>query len=285
MTREAARQWSLPWSDYQLLDAGDGRKLERFGQRVLIRPDINATEAARWPQQRWRELAQWQFVEESKNKGCWQPLCAGAARSDWQIHVLGVQATLSLTPFKHIGIFPEQISNWHSLTELAPGSRLLNLFAYTGLASLIARATGAEVVHVDSVKQLISWARGNMEASKLSDIRWVHEDALKFAEREARRGRRYDAIVMDPPAFGLGANGEKWILEQKLPQLLATASELLAERGRLILNTYSPKITTTTLRDLARATFAEKQFHVRELWVQAESGTALYYGNVLHVVR
>lgn len=285
----AAKQWSEHWDDYQLLDAGDGQKLERVGGVVLIRPEVNAQEAARWPQSRWQALAHWRFVEHSKSKGEWQALNP-ASEQPWQASIYGVNAQLSRTPFKHIGLFPEQQSNWQALREHLSGfapetARTLNLFAYTGVASLVARACASRVVHVDAVKQLIGWAKDNMAASGLSDVQWVLDDALKFAEREVKREKQYQAIIMDPPAFGLGAKGEKWILEQKLPLLLQAATQLLAQDGLLIVNTYSPKVNLQALAALAAEYFPADQRSVRELWLKAESGAELYYGNVLQVRR
>lgn len=285
----AAKQWSNNWDDYQLLDAGAGQKLERVGGQVLWRPEINALEPAKWSSARWQEMADWRFIEHSKSKGEWQAINARET-DNWQASIYGVNAQLARTPFKHIGLFPEQQSNWQALQEhlsaYAPDTaKTLNLFAYTGVASLVARAAGSRVVHVDAVKQLIGWAKDNMAASQLSDVQWVLDDALKFASREVKREKTYDAIIMDPPAFGLGAKGEKWILEQKLPLLLQVASELLAKDGLLIVNTYSPKVTVQKLAELAQEFFPCDKREVRELWLKAESGAALYYGNVLHIRR
>lgn len=285
----AAKQWSANWDDYQLLDAGGGQKLERIGGQVLWRPDVNAYFPAKWSAARWQELADWRFIEHSKSKGEWQAI-NGRETDNWQACIYGVAAQLNRTPFKHIGLFPEQQSNWQALREhlsaYAPDTaRTLNLFAYTGVASLVARAAGSRVVHVDAVKQLIGWAKDNMAASQLSDVQWVLDDALKFAAREVKREKKYDAIIMDPPAFGLGAKGEKWILEQKLPLLLQAGSDLLAKSGLLIVNTYSPKISVEQLSELAAEYFPADKRLVRELWIKAESGVELYYGNVLQVRR
>ena len=150
---------------------------------------------------------------------------------------------------------------------------------------MVARNTGAAVTHVDSVKQLIHWAKENMELNQLSDIRWMHEDALTFAQKEVKRGKKYDVILMDPPAFGFGAKGEKWILEQKLPALLETAYQLLSDNGTLILNTYSPKIT---LQDVVRETtkfFDKRNIEANELWGKTKLGKELFYGNLVRVKK
>jgi 23S rRNA (cytosine1962-C5)-methyltransferase len=189
-----------------------------------------------------------------------------------------------LTKFKHVGLFPEQAINWQFIQEkLNDEGKLLNLFAYTGAASIAARSTGAETLHVDSVKQLISWAKTNMIASDLDNIKWVHEDALKFASREVKRGNKFDGIVMDPPAWGIGAKKEKWKLEDKLDELMRTAKKLLTQKGFLILNTYSPKIQIERIEELAQLYFPDRNFEVKELWMKTTSGKELYFGNLLRV--
>ena len=156
---------------------------------------------------------------------------------------MSLKFRMGLTSFKHVGLFPEQAENWEfifrEVRRLGAGARVLNLFAYTGGASLAARAAGADVTHVDSVKPVVSWARENMEASGMDGIRWIVEDALKFVRREARRGRRYDGIVLDPPAYGRGAAGEKWVLEEHINEMLSLCGELLSARGSFfVLNIY-----------------------------------------------
>jgi 23S rRNA (cytosine1962-C5)-methyltransferase len=279
------RIFTQGWDDYQLLDAGNGQKLERWGQVLTIRPEVNAYFKPDQTLQQWRERADWAFVETSNQAGAWQALKDGAP-SQWQISYGNLKFQLELTRFKHLGLFPEQRTNWDFIAEHLPADgRFLNVFAYTGAASCVARQTGAETLHVDSVKQLISWANGNMQLSGLSDIKWVREDALKFVERELKRGKMYDGIIMDPPAWGLGAKGEKWKLEHKLEALLAGAQALLAPNGFLILNTYSPSISLADMRGLANRYFKAKDVVVAELWMQTSTGKDLYYGNLLRAVK
>jgi 23S rRNA (cytosine1962-C5)-methyltransferase len=267
-----------------LLDAGGGKKLERFGDVITIRPELQAYFKSEWPFEEWYNLAHWEFVEQSNTKGSWKKL--KDASDKWQIHFQDLSFCLELTKFKHIGIFPEQVSNWeYILGNLKPNQKFLNLFAYTGAASLVAKSTEASVFHVDSVKQLITWANENQEASNLSGIKWVLEDALKFAQREVKRANFYDGIIMDPPAFGLGAKGEKWILEEKLPHLLEAASQLLNNNGFLIVNTYSPKLSAKDLRNTAGRYFDLNKLSVNELWMKTKTGKDLFYGNVLKVVK
>jgi len=142
---------------------------------------------------------------------------------------------------------------------------------------------GAETLHVDSLKQLITWAKTNMEASRLMNIKWVLEDALKFAQREVKRGNHYDGIIMDPPAWGIGANGEQWKLEDKMDELLGAAAELMTEKGFLIVNTYSLQLDHKMLLALAQLYFSERKFEVRELWMKTTTGKELFFGNLLRV--
>lgn len=175
---------------------------------------------------------------------------------------MSLKFRMGLTSFKHVGLFPEQAENWEfifrEVRRLGAGARVLNLFAYTGGASLAARAAGADVTHVDSVKPVVSWARENMEASGMDGIRWIVEDALKFVRREARRGRRYDGIVLDPPAYGRGAAGEKWVLEEHINEMLSLCGELLAARGSfLVLNLYSMGLSALLARTAVRQLVGE----------------------------
>ncbi|MEZ5453617.1 MAG: class I SAM-dependent methyltransferase [Thiothrix sp.] len=271
------------WDDYELIDAGNGHKLERWGTIITIRPEVQAYFKPGMSASEWQALAHWRFTETGNQSGQWQALKPEAPEK-WQIRYRTLRFQLELTRFKHLGLFPEQRSNWDFIAEHLPaGGRFLNLFAYTGAASCMACSTGAETLHVDSVKQLITWAHTNMEASGLTDIKWVREDALKFAERELKRGRQYDGIIMDPPAWGLGAKGEKWKLENKLEALLASAQGLLAKNGFLILNTYSLAVGQQDITRLAHCHFRPPDCEIAELWMQTTTGKALYYGNLLRV--
>ncbi len=282
---EQNRQYSSFWEDYELLDAGGGKKLERFGEIITIRPELQAYFKSELPFEEWNKLAHWEFVEKSNTKGNWKNLQKDTPK-EWKIGFGDLQFKLELTNFKHVGIFPEQESNWRYIQDhLKAGQKFLNLFAYTGAASIVAKKQEAEVLHVDSVKQLINWANENMAASNLNGIKWVLEDALKFAQREVKRGNKYDGIIMDPPAFGLGAKGEKWILEEKLPALLEAASALLNPKGFLILNTYSPKLSAKELERVAGRFLDRKQLQVSELWMKTKTGKDLFYGNVLRMIK
>ena len=277
--------FSEPWSDYELIDAGGGKKLERFGKFLLIRPEVQAYFKSATPFYEWRKMAHWEFVEAKGGSGKWKVLNDKAVKQ-WQIQYQKLCFQLELTKFKHIGIFPEQRSNWDWISErLKSENRFLNLFAYTGAASCVSRYIGAETVHVDSVKQVLSWAKHNMDLSKLLNIKWVHEDALKFAERERKRGNKYNMLVMDPPAWGIGAKGEKWRLEDSIDQLIFTASELLEENGHLLMNTYSPKVDNTLIKQIVEVYFPRSTHSLHALYIRSSAGNELYFGNVLRLSK
>lgn len=277
------RIYTQAWDDYELIDAGGGKKLERWGKIITIRPEVQAYFKSEKPFTEWRQIAHWEFIPKGSQSGNWKALKKDVPKS-WTIKYKRLKFQLELTKFKHLGLFPEQRLNWDYLLEnLKDEDRFLNLFAYTGAASCAARYTGAETIHVDSVKQLISWARINMEESKLLNIKWVLEDALKFAQREQKRGNKYKGILMDPPAWGLGSKGEKWKLEEKIDELLALAATLLEKDGFLILNTYSPTLDIEMIHSLAEMYFGNKTFEVKELWMKTTTGKDLYFGNLLRV--
>lgn len=273
--------------NYELIDAGGGRKLERWGKVVTIRPEHQAYFPGGLPPKAWQQLAHWEFVPQSAGSlnGQWKVLKNGSPR-EWEFHQDDLRIQLELTSNKHIGIFPEQHYNWQFIRAfLSPEKRFLNLFAYTGVASLVGKATGAEVMHVDAVRTMLDWARRNMENSQLHDIKWVLEDARKFVNRERKRGNKYDLVQMDPPAWGLGAKGEKWRIEDLLATLIHEALELLNPQGVLIVNTYSPKITLEDLETMLEALPKGFSFEANELWMESTSGKKLFYGLVARVQR
>ena len=235
-----------------MVDCGGFEKLERFGRYVTVRPEPQAIWHKSLPEEEWERMASAVFRRDanSEERGRWL-LGAGMAeqwRIDYRYRGMSLRMRLGLTSFKHVGVFPEQGENWNFIYDsvaelkarLGREPRVLNLFAYTGGASLAARSAGAEVTHVDSVRQVVTWARENMEASGLDGIRWVVEDAMKFVRREVRRGRSYDGIILDPPAYGRGPEGEKWVLGQDIGPMLECCTRLLsATDGFLVLNLYS----------------------------------------------
>ncbi len=270
------------WDDYELIDAGGGKKLERWGEIITIRPELQAYFRSGTTFDEWRKSAHWEFIPGKGQNGKWKNL--KKAPSSWQIKYKALVFNLQLTSYKHVGLFPEQRSNWDFIAENCNGeSRALNLFAYTGAMSCITRNKGAETFHVDSVKQVLSWAAANMEASRLLNIKWVHDDVLKFVKRLEKREEHFDIITMDPPAWGVGAKNEKWKLEDQLDLLVGTAAKLLTPNGRLVLNTYSPKVDILLLCQMADLYFPGRNAEVRELWMKTRSNKELYFGNVLRV--
>ena len=249
--------------DYELIDSGDFEKLERFGAYVLRRPEPQAIWHKSLAESEWRRIADASFLrdERTDERGEWR--LSPKMPSRWSIRYdyrdMHLSMRLGLTSFKHVGIFPEQAANWNFIYDRCiakRGAKVLNLFAYTGGASLAARAAGAEVTHVDSVKQVVTWARENMEASGMDGIRWIVEDAMKFVQREVRRGNRYDGIILDPPAYGRGANGEKWVLEENIAQMLECCAELLVPKDSfLVFNLYSMGLSSTLARTIVHQMF------------------------------
>lgn len=255
-----------PWPEYELIDSGNFEKLERFGPYVLARPEPQAIWDPSLPTDEWDRLttARFRRDRQSPERGEWS--FNAPMKDPWYVPfgLAGLDLTfkLSLTSFKHVGLFPEQVSNWAFIAEkikrlpMQQAPNVLNLFAYTGAASLAARQAGADVTHVDAVKPIITWARENMESSGLDNIRWVVEDALKYVKREVRRGNRYQGIILDPPAYGRGPEGEKWVLEEHLNELLKRCADLLDnEQFFFIINLYSLGFSALILDNLMRQTF------------------------------
>lgn len=260
----------LSWKDYELIDSGGFEKLERFGPYIMIRPEPKALWDKSLPREKWLAMAHTEFKPGAgfgkagkEDSGSWTAI--RSMNDQWVIGypAVGFKLRLGLTSFKHVGVFPEQATNWdfifRNTSALAEGGKkpkVLNLFAYTGAASLAACKGGAQVTHLDSVKQVVTWARSNMELSALDGIRWIVEDALKFAQREARRGNLYQGIILDPPAYGHGPDGERWKLDECLNSILKLCARIL-EPGNsfLVLNLYSNGYSAVLAETLVRSTF------------------------------
>jgi 23S rRNA (cytosine1962-C5)-methyltransferase len=274
--------------NYELIDAGGGRKLERWGTVTTIRPEHQAYFAAVLSKKEWHDSADWEFIPKSEGslQGAWKKL-KPQAPEEWLFPSAGLVFNLRITNNKHLGLFPEQQINWEFLSaNLNASKRFLNAFAYTGAASLFGRKTGAEVIHCDSVKPMLDWGKQNQLESGLDGIKWVHEDALKFIRREVKRGNKYDILQLDPPAWGLGAKGEKWKLEELLGTLISEAVQLLNKHGILILNTYSPKVDSKFIRKItSELEISNKQVETSELWFKTSSGKELYYGIVTRIYK
>jgi 23S rRNA (cytosine1962-C5)-methyltransferase len=229
------------WRDYELLDSGDGLKLERFGQYTFSRPESQAMWKRSLPQKEWEAVHAFFQPTNEESGGHWIPKKKFSER--WQMSYGALKFWTMTTPGRHLGVFPEVAAHWDWMADLVRGAgrpvSVLNLFGYTGLASLAAAAAGAKVTHVDASKKSVGWARENQELSGLAEkpIRWIVDDALKFVEREARRGAKYDGIILDPPKFGRGPKGEIWEVYKSLPDLFSACREVLSERPLFIVTT------------------------------------------------
>jgi 23S rRNA (cytosine1962-C5)-methyltransferase len=282
------------WSDYALLDCGGFEKLERFGPYITIRPEPQAIWDKQLSEKEWLESAHVKFVGLSSSSGRWDKL--KSMPDNWAINYplengKDISFNLALTKFKHVGIFPEQRVNWdfiyqktNELQKKYEVLPVLNLFAYTGGSSLAARAAGADVYHVDAIKQVVSWANRKMISSHLTDIRWVVEDAVKFVKREVRRGRKYRGIILDPPAYGHGPDGENWKLETMINALLEDVFQLLEPSDSyLVLNTYSLGLSALVAQNMIDQKAAKFGIHSSpasygEICIQSEAGPVLPLG-------
>jgi len=261
---------SLPWSDYELLDSGDNMKLERFGNVIVARPETQALWKKQEPEL-WNS-AQAVFAFRDK-KGAWD--VRKPMPEPWELSWNNARFTAQLTGFKHTGVFPEQAPNWEWLSARcqdigSPTSdvglpmsympNVLNLFGYTGIASVVAAQAGAFVTHVDASKQSLDWAHDNARRSGVGEdkVRWILDDALAFVKREARRGAQYDGIILDPPAFGRGAKGEVWKIEEALPELLGTLKEIFSDKpgSFFLMSGYAAGYSPRSLAQAVESTFA-----------------------------
>lgn len=279
------------WTDYELIDSGNYEKLERFGKYILARPEPQAVWQKSLPEKKWEDMADAIFRREKgkssqdgNERGEW--IQKKGMPDQWFINYdykdMHLKFRLGLTSFKHVGIFPEQAENWNFIYDTIKSfdisePKVLNLFAYTGGASIAAKSAGADVTHVDSVKQVITWSRENMEASNLHNIRWIVEDALKFCRREVKRGKKYNGIILDPPAYGRGPDGERWILEENIAELMSICHELLEnENSFLILNLYSMGFSPVIAENLIKNYFPDvKSYQYGELLIPEKSGKRL----------
>lgn len=276
------------WKEYELIDVGEFEKLERFGKYITIRPEPQAVWDKKLSNKAWEEKAHVKFIAQSSSSGIWKKLKNMPDQWNIKYQITNPQSSslnfrLGLTAFKHVGIFPEQAENWDYIYDAVKQMdivepKVLNLFAYTGGASLAAKAAGADVTHLDSIKQVVTWAKENMELSGLNNIRWVVEDALKFVKREVKRGNKYNGIILDPPAFGHGPTGEKWKLEDNINEMVKNAFQLLDDKKYfLILNAYSLGFSSIILENLLTEKTKER-LQIGELYLQATTGNKLPLG-------
>jgi 23S rRNA (cytosine1962-C5)-methyltransferase len=261
-----------PWADYGLIDSGHGRKLERYGRFRFIRPEPQAMWAP--SNAEWRADAEFVPGSDEKGGGRWR-FDSPVPREGWPLRWEEVVFTSSCTPFRHLGFFPDMAPVWTWMRGLQPKSAL-NLFGYTGVGTLALSATGAEMVHVDASKKSVEAARANAELSGMVDrpVRWIVDDAAKFVAREVRRERRYDGIILDPPKFGRGPEGEVWRLEEDLAPLVADCRKLLDRDSRfLFLTVYAVRMSALAIGELVAQAFADLPGRVEmgELAVREEA--------------
>ena len=285
------------WKEYELIDSGNFEKLERFGEYVLIRPEPQAIWEPMHAMDDWKKQADAHFHREQKEnyrfgedaKGGWKK--KGSMPDHWQISYnhegLVLALRLALTGFGHVGMFPEQANNWDFIFKTVCSwkgseSKVLNLFAYTGAASVVAQMAGAKVTHVDSSRPGLNWANQNMQLNQQRDIRWVYEDALKFVKREVKRGNSYNGIIMDPPPYGRGPDGEKWMLQDKLNELVQLSSQLLTPKNRFfILSMYAVGLSAQVGLNVVMNHFKTAKPEFGEFHLYSKSGYHLPMGTFL----
>ena len=268
------------WADYALLDSGGGRKLERYGPYTVVRPEPQCLWTPRLPAARW-EAADAVFDPTDEDEaGNWR-FRSRPPQETWPLSWGQVRFHGRFTAFRHLAFFPEQAANWAFLQDAVTAAghqpRVLNLFGYTGVASLVMAAAGAAVTHVDASKKAVAWARENAELSGLADrpVRWITEDARKYVQREVRRGSKYEGIILDPPKYGRGPDGQVWRLFEDLPELAGLCAELLSENAKfLVLNAYAERISGPALAGLLAEKLAGRGGRIEwgELALEEERG-------------
>ncbi len=280
------------WKDYELIDTSGGERLERWGNVTLIRPDPqiiwkNSAKAREWG------MADARYIRSSSGGGSWD--YRKKLPESWKVSYGDLTFMVKPTGFKHTGLFPEQAVNWDLCSELIRSTKrpvnVLNLFAYTGGATLACASAGASVCHCDAVKGMVDWARTNAQLSGLSDkpIRWIVDDASKFIKREIRRGTKYDGVILDPPSYGRGTNGEMWKLEDCVFDLMEDITALLSDKPLFVLlNSYTTGLSASVMEYLLRMTVG-KRFEISVLSEEIglpvkETGLALPCGNTAIVL-
>jgi 23S rRNA (cytosine1962-C5)-methyltransferase len=252
------------WNDYALIDSGRGRKLERYGPYRVVRPEPQCLWQPRRPEKEWQSADAVFDPTDEDEAGRWR--FAGKPKETWPLAWRDVRFHGRFTAFRHLAFFPEQAANWAWLDERIRASerplKILNLFGYTGVASLVCASAGAAVTHVDASKKAVGWARDNAALSNMADrpIRWIVEDARRYVQREVRRGSRYDGVILDPPKYGRGPTGEVWRLFEDLPELLAQCAEILEPSASfLLLNAYAERISGLSLSGLMTGVLAGRR--------------------------
>ena len=268
---------SSGWPDYELIDSGKMRKLERFGSRILDRFEPDATWTPSLDERVWQSAHNKYIPNQSQNAGHWLAEIIG--QEDWMINLDSIHVVLNLSRSRHIGIFPEQLDNWRWLQTKITGSnrpvRILNLFAYSGVASLYCALAGAEITHVDASRSAIELAKKSQLSSNLGStpIRWIIDDVIRFTEREIRRGHQYEGIILDPPLFGRGPKGEIWKFDDDIDRLLSLLGNLLSDRFLFFL-------LTAYNVDMEQQDIAEISARILP-----EGGSAIEYGPLIQIEK
>ncbi|GHV07263.1 SAM-dependent methyltransferase [Clostridia bacterium] len=241
------------WRDYELLDCSQGERLERWGTYTLVRPDPQIIWRSKRDNPAWRNPDA-RYERSGEGGGRWLP---HKLPPKWELAYENPKFRVGPTNFKHMGIFPEQAANWDFVARHADGASILNLFAYTGAATISAAKAGAIVTHVDAAKGMVNWARENAALSGIANVRWIVDDCAAFIAREARRGKAYDAVILDPPSYGRGPTGQVWHLEDSLFELLSSLRAVLSDKPRFILlNTYTTGLGAGVLKQILELLFA-----------------------------
>lgn len=286
--------WQKHFNDYELLDFGNEQKLEKFGNIITIRPEPFAKKPPQYLYTEWLKKADFVFKSVSKTKGQWKALTK--SQKQWSLSYkhpkFSLMFNLKLTNFKHVGVFPEQSNNWsfiyNTIKQLnSPNTKVLNLFAYTGGATLAAKAAGAQITHVDSMKKVVDWAKENMASSNLNDVRWIVDDARKYVKRAIKRNEKYQGIILDPPAYGKGAKGENWQLEKDLPQLINEVVKLLdTKQSFLVLNTYSSGFYPKDLKlMIEKALPFQAKIEYGDTYLKASNNRKLFTGHYVRMLK
>lgn len=279
------------WNDYEILDMANGEKLERWNNKILIRPDPQIIWKEKTFPKKW-EKADARYARSNTGGGHWD--IKTKLPPSWQIKYKNLTFNIKPMGFKHTGIFPEQAVNWDwmmdkiskTIKEEKREVKVLNLFAYTGGATVACLAAGASVCHVDSSKGMVAWAKENVESSGLKErpVRYIVDDVIKFVNREIRRGNKYDAIIMDPPSYGRGANGEVWKFEENIPELVSLCMQILSENPVFFLiNSYTTGISSTVLENILRMNINKKTINKQKkpIFENGEIGLPMTGSNLI----
>ncbi|MDR2836781.1 MAG: class I SAM-dependent methyltransferase [Bacteroidales bacterium] len=275
------------WDSYELIDCGNLKKLERFSDIILIRPEISAKNIPKLSELKWKELASAEFIETSKNFGSWHFL--KDISNEWQMYYqnspINIYCKLSFFSSKHLGIFPEQILNWEFLKNFSKQNKILNLFAYTGLTSIAATAVFEQLTHVDSIKKTVEKAKQNARLSEIENIRFIIDDAQKFVLREIKRGNKYSGIILDPPQIGVGTKNEKWNFDEMIEDLLNNITKILENKSFVIMNLYSSNLTDIVVNEYVQKYFSRYKINFCEkVFGESKYGNTIDHGYFIRLI-